>query len=61
MDTALRPQSNNDVTKSISEPSKQELEDAMREYQGVVAKVARHFGLSRQALYRRLDKHGVAY
>ncbi|MEQ3653503.1 MAG: sigma-54 dependent transcriptional regulator [Glaciecola sp.] len=61
MDTAGKQQSKNDVTKNAIEPSKQELEDAMREYQGVVAKVARHFGLSRQALYRRLDKHGVAY
>jgi DNA-binding NtrC family response regulator len=61
MDTAGKQQSKSDVTKNAIEPSKQELEDAMREYQGVVAKVARHFGLSRQALYRRLDKHGVAY
>ena len=33
----------------------------MREYQGVVAKVARHFGLSRQALYRRLQKFDIDY
>ena len=31
----------------------------MREYKGVIAKVARHFGLSRQALYRRLDKFKI--
>jgi DNA-binding NtrC family response regulator len=61
MDTVSTKQSSGEAAKSINEPSKQELEEAMREYQGVVAKVARHFGLSRQALYRRLDKHGVAY
>jgi len=43
------------------EPNKDEIEAAMREYQGVVAKVARHFGLSRQALYRRLQKFDIDY
>jgi transcriptional regulator of acetoin/glycerol metabolism len=44
-----------------AEPTKDELETAMRQHQGVVARVARQFGLSRQALYRRLDKLGIAY
>lgn len=43
------------------EPDKQQLEEAMREHQGVIARVARHFGMSRQALYRRLDKQGIEY
>lgn len=43
------------------EPGKAELEAAMRQFQGVIAKVARHFGMSRQALYRRLQKHGIDY
>ncbi|MGQ8364358.1 sigma-54-dependent transcriptional regulator [Glaciecola sp. 1036] len=43
------------------EPDKQALEDAMREHQGVIARVARQFGLSRQALYRRLNKFGIEY
>ncbi|MEL7478040.1 MAG: helix-turn-helix domain-containing protein, partial [Pseudomonadota bacterium] len=43
------------------EPNKDEIEAAMREYHGVVAKVARHFGLSRQALYRRLQKFDIDY
>ncbi|WP_062570738.1 sigma-54-dependent transcriptional regulator [Pseudoalteromonas arabiensis] len=47
--------------KSKTEPTKQDIELAMREYQGVIAKVARHFGLSRQALYRRLDKFKIEY
>lgn len=47
--------------KENKEPNKAEIEDAMREYQGVIAKVARHFGLSRQALYRRLQKFDIDY
>ena len=43
------------------EPDKAEIEAAMREYHGVVSKVARHFGLSRQALYRRLQKFEIDY
>ena len=44
-----------------AEPTKEDLETAMRELQGVIARVARKFGLSRQALYRRLDKYGIPY
>ncbi|MGS0496520.1 sigma-54-dependent transcriptional regulator [Pseudoalteromonas mariniglutinosa] len=43
------------------EPTKLALEEAMREHQGVIAKVARQFGLSRQALYRRLQKFEIDY
>ncbi|MFT6087439.1 MAG: DNA-binding NtrC family response regulator [Glaciecola sp.] len=43
------------------EPTKADLELSMRELQGVIARVARKFGMSRQALYRRLDKHGIPY
>ena len=51
----------NSPTQTRAEPNKQEIELAMREYKGVIAKVARHFGLSRQALYRRLDKFKIEY
>ncbi len=44
-----------------SEPTQEELEVAMREHKGVIARVARHFNLSRQALYRRLDKFEIPY
>ncbi|MFY8273203.1 sigma-54-dependent transcriptional regulator [Pseudoalteromonas sp. SSDWG2] len=54
-------QHDTEVVQSKSEPSKQEIEDAMRTHQGVVAKVAREFGLSRQALYRRMQKFGIDY
>ncbi|WP_392343545.1 sigma-54-dependent transcriptional regulator [Pseudoalteromonas prydzensis] len=43
------------------EPTKFSLENAMRDHQGVIAKVARQFGLSRQALYRRLQKFEIDY
>ena len=43
------------------EPSKEALEQALAEHQGVIARVAREFGMSRQALYRRLVKFGIDY
>jgi len=43
------------------EPDKQTLQALLREHKGVIAKVARSLNLSRQALYRRLDKHGIDY
>jgi DNA-binding NtrC family response regulator len=45
---------------SIREPTREELEDALRAAGGVVAEAAAAMGLSRQALYRRLEKHGIA-
>jgi DNA-binding NtrC family response regulator len=46
---------------TIIEPDKIQLEAAMREHEGVIARVARQFGMSRQALYRRLNKYGIEY
>jgi DNA-binding NtrC family response regulator len=43
------------------EPDKAALEQSMKEFEGVIAKVARHYGMSRQALYRRLTKFGIDY
>ena len=48
-----------DDTQSICEPDKQQLEDALAQYNGVIARVAKSFGLSRQALYRRMEKYGL--
>lgn len=42
------------------EPSKQLIEFVMRENCGVIAQAARQLGISRQALYRRLDKYDMA-
>lgn len=38
------------------EPGPEEIQQAMDKHKGVVAKAARELGLSRQALYRRLEK-----
>jgi len=45
---------------ALHEPTREELEDALRAAGGVVAEAAATMGLSRQALYRRLEKHGIA-
>jgi DNA-binding NtrC family response regulator len=47
--------------KTTIEPTKEQLILALRSHEGVIAKVAREFGLSRQALYRRLQKLGIDY
>lgn len=61
-DFALTQQaSTQQKTTQLREPSKDDLEQALRHYEGVIAKVARHFGLSRQALYRRLQKFEIDY
>ncbi len=36
-----------------------QLEDALARHDGIVARAARDLGLSRQAFYRRMDKHGI--
>lgn len=52
---------NSNASPTKQEPTKLALENAMRDQQGVIAKVARQFGLSRQALYRRLQKFEIDY
>jgi transcriptional regulator of acetoin/glycerol metabolism len=42
------------------EVSREEIEAALRLHNGVIARVAKSLGLSRQALYRRMDKFGLA-
>ena len=48
-----------DDTQSIFEPDKQQIEEALTQHNGVIARVAKSFGLSRQALYRRMEKYGL--
>jgi len=43
------------------EPSRELLEETLANCNGVIAQAARELGLSRQALYRRLDKFGIPY
>jgi transcriptional regulator with GAF, ATPase, and Fis domain len=41
------------------EPDRREIEQALSKTGGVVARAARELGLSRQALYRRMDRLGI--
>jgi DNA-binding NtrC family response regulator len=42
------------------EPGRAEIESALERHQGVIAKAARELGLTRQSLYRRMEKLGIA-
>ncbi|MCX7053988.1 MAG: sigma-54 dependent transcriptional regulator [Proteobacteria bacterium] len=41
------------------EPDRDEIESALTRHEGVIAKAARDLGLSRQSLYRRMEKLGI--
>ncbi|MEW5250983.1 sigma-54-dependent transcriptional regulator [Microbulbifer sp. 2201CG32-9] len=43
------------------EPSRELLQQTLASCNGVIAQAARELGMSRQALYRRLEKHGIPY
>jgi DNA-binding NtrC family response regulator len=45
--------------RNLDEPSREQLAAAMAEHHGNVSRVASRFGLSRQAVYRRLQHHGL--
>jgi DNA-binding NtrC family response regulator len=49
-----------DATASVREPDRGEIETALARHQGVIAKAARELGLTRQSLYRRMEKLGIA-
>ena len=44
-----------------NELSKEEIEQALHLFDGVISKVAKHFCISRQALYRRMSKYEIKY
>jgi transcriptional regulator of acetoin/glycerol metabolism len=44
---------------ALREPSRDEIEAALARAGGVVAEAAHSLGLSRQALYRRMEKYGI--
>jgi len=46
-------------TRTFSEPDQQMVRAALENSNGVVAKAARILGMSRQALYRRMEKYGI--
>lgn len=50
---------NKSFNKVAVEPTCAMIEEALQQNQGVVARAARQLGLSRQALYRRLELYGI--
>ncbi|MET0330988.1 MAG: sigma-54 dependent transcriptional regulator [Dyella sp.] len=47
-------------TRSLDEPSRDAVEAALHRAEGVVSRAAQSLGLSRQALYRRMERYGMA-
>jgi DNA-binding NtrC family response regulator len=48
------------AARSLEEPSREAVEAALHASGGVVARAAQSLGLSRQALYRRMERYGLA-
>lgn len=46
--------------RNLNEPTREQLVTALARHSGNVSRVAAEFGLSRQAVYRRMQHHGVA-
>ncbi len=45
--------------RNLDEPSKETVESALRTHAGVISRAAQSLGLSRQALYRRMQRYGI--
>lgn len=54
------PQHVSTTTRNLDEPSREAVEGALRKADGVVSRAAQQLGLSRQALYRRMERYGLA-
>ncbi|MCF5955409.1 sigma-54 interaction domain-containing protein, partial [Xanthomonas perforans] len=48
------------ATPAAGEPDRARIEQALARAQGVIAQAAAELGLSRQALYRRMDRYGIS-
>jgi DNA-binding NtrC family response regulator len=48
------------VSRNLDEPSRESVEAALASAGGVVSRAASNLGLSRQALYRRMERYGLA-
>jgi DNA-binding NtrC family response regulator len=46
--------------KMLADPDKSDILEAINQAGGVIARAAKSLGLSRQAFYRRMDKHGIS-
>jgi DNA-binding NtrC family response regulator len=47
------------VSRSLDDPSREAVEEALKKAGGVISRAARTLGLSRQALYRRMQRYGI--
>jgi transcriptional regulator of acetoin/glycerol metabolism len=47
-------------TRNLDEPSRESVEAALEQAGGIVSRAAQSLGLSRQALYRRMERYGLA-
>jgi len=54
------PQHTPTVARNLDEPSREAVEAALDKADGVVSRAAQALGLSRQALYRRMERYGLA-
>ncbi|MCW8807178.1 MAG: sigma-54 dependent transcriptional regulator [Rhodanobacter sp.] len=54
------PQHAATATRNLDEPSREAVEAALQRADGVVSRAAQQLGLSRQALYRRMERYGLA-
>jgi DNA-binding NtrC family response regulator len=48
------------AARNLDEPSRESVEAALQRADGVVSRAAQSLGLSRQALYRRMERYGLA-
>ncbi|HEX7326724.1 MAG TPA: sigma-54 dependent transcriptional regulator [Rhodanobacteraceae bacterium] len=55
----LPPEPPNPVPRSLDDPSREVVEQALVRAKGVISRAARSLGLSRQALYRRMQRYGM--
>jgi transcriptional regulator of acetoin/glycerol metabolism len=47
------------AVRNLDEPSREVVESALQKAEGVVSRAAQSLGLSRQALYRRMERYGL--
>src|SRR5574337_1273194 len=47
------------AARSLDDPPRDAIEEALRKAGGVISRAARSLGLSRQALYRRMQRYGI--
>ncbi|HET8942255.1 MAG TPA: sigma 54-interacting transcriptional regulator, partial [Rudaea sp.] len=47
------------MNRSLDEPSREAVERALANNAGVISRAAQSLGLSRQALYRRMERYGI--